>query len=160
MGPFKNAITLPLRPSPTSRVRRPRRSSYGTIFPLCTVPMMGDKMETEKDAISAAAGMIRKAAVAAARWAGARRRRALERITSLTADDKGQLPRRRDRTGRGAARAARDGSQRLPRRVTNVLRALELAVPSSAGAPLRPFACWPSSANRPFLGFQPSYGTG
>ncbi len=43
-------------------------------------------MVTEKDAISAAADMICKAAVLAASWAGTRRRRALEKIGAVSHD--------------------------------------------------------------------------
>ncbi len=47
-------------------------------------------MATEIDTISAAVDMICKAAVLAASWAGAWRRRALEKIAALTVDDKDQ----------------------------------------------------------------------
>ncbi len=95
-------------------------------------------METEKDAIFAAVGMNCKAAVLAARRASTRRRRALEKIATRIADDKGQLPRREGRAGFAPAPAPGDGSQSLPRGVTNVLPAFELAVLSRAAAALQP----------------------
>ncbi len=57
---------------------------YDTMSRVHTVPILGDEMPTDTDTISAAAGMTRKAAVPAARWARTRRRRALEKIAALT----------------------------------------------------------------------------